>query len=121
MGFLDGIRDIRQFEWEAVHFEAYERGYYALLRRGDRLDIQRVFTIQPPIDDPDDYYAFMFAQTLQGFFVMRQRVIDGKTGNWEVFLEVIPEEPHRFFAAAQAHWCRIRDRMDGAPENREIG
>jgi hypothetical protein len=107
MGFWNNLKDAYFVNEEVIHFEAYREGYYAILRRGDRLDIQRIFHIQPPIVNENDYFAFMFAQTLFGFFLFRQRVVENKPQPWEVYMELIPESPHSFFVEAHSLWWRI--------------
>jgi hypothetical protein len=82
---------------EVTHFEAYGSGYYALLRGGARLDIVRVESFQPPIDDPDDYFCCMFIQTQFSFFVLRQRIVENAVQPWELYLEIEPREPAHFF------------------------
>jgi len=113
MGFWRNITDAGPVGAEIVHFEAYEKGYYAILRRGDRLDIIHSLHLQPPVEDPGNYFAFMFVETLQGFFLLRQRVFENRPENWEVYLEITAAEPHRFFSDACAHWWRAKKLLDG--------
>jgi hypothetical protein len=86
---------------EEVHlFEAYEHGYFALLQRGPRIDILRIFNFQPEICDFNDYPTYMFIESMQGFFIMRQDVREGRPGPWIVCAELHPRNPIAFFAAA---------------------
>lgn len=89
---------------EVTHFEPYGRGYYALLRNGERLDITRVETFQPPIDDFDDYFTCMFIETQFSFFILRQRIVENRGQPWALFLEIKPHEPVHFFRRA-CHRC----------------
>ena len=86
---------------EVKHFEAYDRGYYAILRRGPRLDILRVFNFQPEIEDFDDYPTYMFIQAVQGFFILRQDVRQGRVEPWFVHAELVPKDPASFFDRAR--------------------
>lgn len=88
---------------EIYHFEAYDKGYFALLNRGPRLDILRVFNFQPDIADFSDYVVFMFIEALQGFYVLRQPVLEGHVGPWRVCMEMRPKDPNGFFAWAFEH------------------
>jgi len=115
MGFRSNLSDARTLCLEIVHFEAYPLGYYAILRRGDRIDIKRAFGFQPEIADPSDFHAFMFVETVQGFFVLRQHVVENRPRPWEVWLELVPENPAAFFAQAYAYWQKTRRSQDGPP------
>ncbi|MFC1474966.1 hypothetical protein ACFLQK_02865 [bacterium] len=112
MGFWNNLKDVKMLEEEVTHFEVYENGYYVLLRRGDRLDVTRAFNMQPPIENSDDYYSYLFAETQQGFFLMRLRVLGNVAQGWELYLEMTPEEPWRFYSDVYAHWQRVHKRLD---------
>jgi hypothetical protein len=84
-----------------AHFEAYGRGYYALLKTGERLDFVRVESFQPPIEDFNDYFSYMFVQAHSGFYVLRQRIIENKIQPWEMHMEIEAYEPAHFFR----HMC----------------
>lgn len=109
MDFFDNLTDAVQLEEEIGHFQADSLGYYAYLRRGGRIDIQRVFNFQPPIENFEDYYSFMFVESLQGFFLFRQRMFENKPRPWHVCLELKPTEPHLFFTQAR-DLARVRRR-----------
>ena len=98
------MREIRSLVKNALrrsgvitHFEPYEHGYYAIPEQGERLDIIRVQNFQPPIENTDDYYGYMFVQTQFSFFIMRQRVFENRVHDWELYMELEPHEPAYFF------------------------
>ena len=119
MDFLNNIEDIIIRDDEITLFEAGKNGYYAYLRNGDRIDIMHVFNFQPPIENFDDYYSFMFVESLQGFFVLRQHVIENNPRSWRVYLELKPREACRFFQDAWRLVCSIRKQLSGQKENYE--
>ncbi len=108
MGFFDNLQEVISRDEEITIFEAGETGYYAYPRLGRRIDIQRAFNFQPPIDNFDDYYSFMFVESLQGFFLFRQRIVENKGETWRVFLEMTPREPRAFFNEAWVLWLSIQ-------------
>lgn len=110
MGYLYKIKHIELIGEEITHFVADENGYYAIMRSGPRLDITAVFSMQPPIDDINDYYSFLFVETLFDFYVFRQRVYENRPREWEVMLRIRPVERTGFFALAQDYWNRIRNK-----------
>jgi len=115
MDFFDNIKDIIQLDDEIALFECGENGYYAYLRSGRRLDIQRVFNFQPPIENFDDYFSYMFVQSLQGFFLLRQRMLENRPLNWRVFLEFRAAEPHLLFDQAWELALSIRRKLGDFP------
>ncbi|MFA6449068.1 MAG: hypothetical protein WCX65_06370 [bacterium] len=107
MSFFKNLENAFQTEDEITLFDASDKGYYAYLRLGGRLDIIHAFNFQPPIENFDDYYSFMFVESLQGFFVLRQRIIENKERPWHIFLELAPREPAAFFSQA----CSLRQKL----------
>ncbi len=112
MNFWDNVADILPRDDEVITFETYESGYYALLRRGERLDIIKTLTFQPAIISSDCYSSHIFLEALQGFFLLRQQVIDGAFQHWEVCAEFVPHQPHSFFSEAEAHYWKVRNALD---------
>ncbi len=110
MDFFENLQNAVLRDDEITIFEAGENGYYAYLRLGRRIDIQRAFNFQPPIDNFDDYYSFMFVESLQGFFLFRQRVVENKSEPWHVFLEMTPRDPCVFYNQAWVLWLASRRR-----------
>lgn len=108
MSIYDNIKNIIERDDEITLFDAGPDGYYAYLRSGARIDIKHAFNFQPAIDDFDDYFSFMFVESLQGFFLFRQRIVENKPRPWRVCFEIIPREQHCFFSEAWSLACRLR-------------
>lgn len=87
----------RVMEDEVLHFVTHETGYRAYTARGLRLDIIRSESIQPDIGDPGDYYTWLWTETFQGFYLMRQRVTASRAAGWEVVREFVPRDPYGFY------------------------
>jgi hypothetical protein len=115
MDFLDNLTDVFLVDEEVALFEASKLGYYAYLRRGGRLDIRQVFTCQPPIDDFNDYFSYMFVESLQGFFLLRHRMLENKPQPWTVFLALKPAEPLLLFRQAYEFSRELRRRHESPP------
>lgn len=102
MDFLDNLQNAFYRDEEIMTFEANTTGYYAYTRPGFRFDITHAFNFQPPIDNFDNYFSFMFVESLQGFFIFRQHVFENKEEPWCIYLELIPRAPHSFHKDAVA-------------------
>ena len=82
---------------DVTHFIPYDKGYYAILRNGARLDIVRIQAFQPPIENFEDYFSYLLIETLDSFFILRQRVLENRTLPWQTMLELRPVNPAGFF------------------------
>ena len=79
---------------DAVYrFVSTTHSYTAYCESGLRLDIARCRNILIPQPEPDDYWNFLWIQSLQGFFVLRQRVRVGVTEDWVLVGEVLTSSP----------------------------
>jgi hypothetical protein len=116
MDFLDNLQNAIYRDDEIVHFDAGENGYYAYTRPGARIDITHVFNFQPPIGDFGGFHSFMFVESLQGFFIFRQRIFENKEEPWRIYLELTPREPLCFFKDAVAFHARLRRLWSGGEE-----
>jgi len=116
LSFFDNIQSAAARDEEVELFDILGSGYYAYLETGERLDIQRAFNFQPRIDDFNDYYSVMFAETPSAFFVFRQRVTEGKAAPWRAFLEIKTRRPSVFYAQACSLACRLRE-LYGRPRD----
>ncbi len=58
--------------------------YYFVSADGRRGDIIRCLTYQPEIVNPEDYTFYMWAETLQGFFLLHQRFLEGRAEEWQL-------------------------------------
>lgn len=66
--------------------------YYFIAVDGRRGDIIRCQTYQPGIGESEDYYFYMWVQSLQGYFMLRQRFEGGRAGDWQLLGEFETEE-----------------------------
>jgi len=66
--------------------------YYFVASDGRRGDITRCHTFQPEIEDPEDYYYYLWTEAIQGYFVLRQHFLEGKPQQWFLRAEVETEE-----------------------------
>jgi hypothetical protein len=82
---------------EIVHWVYDDLGYYAYAGSGLTLNIVRSISVQLPIENPDDYSTFLWLETLQGFFLARQRLLDSSPQGWWLIRELMPDESHAFF------------------------
>jgi hypothetical protein len=62
--------------------------YYFIATDGRRGDIIRCRTFQPEIQDPDDYFFYMWTESIQGHFVLKQRFVGGQGQEWFLIGEV---------------------------------
>jgi hypothetical protein len=74
---------------QVYRFVSTAQSYTAYCESGLRLDIARCRNILVSQPDPDDYWNFLWIQSLQGFFVLRQRVRVGITEDWVLVGEVL--------------------------------
>ena len=101
------LKSIVAMDDDVTHFVVYEKGYYALLRTGRRLDITRIHAFQPGIDDFDDYFGYLFIESIDGFFIMRQRILENRAQMWVAVAELVPFETGDFFR----HMCWRIERL----------
>ena len=84
--------------------------YYFVACDGRRGDIIRCGTHQPRIGDPDNYFYYMWAETVQGFFLLRQHFVEGQAGPWSLLGEFEVEDPApTFFETLSEH---VRELLD---------
>lgn len=62
--------------------------YYFVASDGRRGDIIRCETYQPGIPNEDDYYFYMWVHASQGYFVLKQRFIEGLAQRWQLIGEL---------------------------------
>lgn len=82
---------------EIAHWVSDVQGYHAYTRGGAALHVVRSASVQPPITHPEDYHTWLWIQALQGFYLARQRIIDGVPQEWRVVRQIVPSEGHGFF------------------------
>ena len=82
---------------EVYNFQCAPGEYTALTSAG-KFKLLKCKSIQPPIENPDDFYTYLWAQAEDRYFVFRQRFEKGVSGSWEIFQEIIPEDTGEFFS-----------------------
>lgn len=87
----------RPMEDEVIQFVAHETGYRAHTAQGMRLDVIRMVSIQPDIETPEGYFTWLWAETIQGFYLMRQRVTASGGEAWQVVREFVPRDSYGFY------------------------
>ena len=91
-----------------LRFISTSESYSAYCQSGLRLDIARCRNILLDQEDPDDYWNFLWMQSLQGFFVVRQRVRVGVTEEWVLVGELFTSAPvSQFFDSFQEHFEHV--------------
>ena len=82
----------------SVHrFFGSDSSYIAYCEENLRLDIAKCRNYLPAGIDPADYHHYMWVSSLQGFFVLRQRVRGRLSEEWTVIAELVPGEYHSSF------------------------
>ena len=77
---------------EITTFVVDQGAYYFVASDGRRGDIIRCETLQPGIENPDDYDFYMWVQAIQGYFILKQRFLEGRPQNWCLIGEMITDE-----------------------------
>lgn len=77
---------------EVLEFVSTDASYVVHIKPNLRLDIARVSNFRVDTEHPGIHWAYMWLQTVQGFFVLRQLVIRNRPAAWELLYEVTPAE-----------------------------
>ncbi len=89
---------IKYIQEEVKEFVTDKYAYYGVTISGFLFNIIKCKTLQPPIENPDDYYTYMWTQCEGGYFLLRQRFIEGVSLSWFLEVQVIPYTPsHTYF------------------------
>lgn len=84
---------------EVTHWVSNDLGYHAYTRGGLALSIIRSASVQTPIAHPERYPTWLWLETVQGFYLARQMVVDSIPQTWHLVRRLTPAEPHAFFSA----------------------
>ena len=52
----------------------------------------RVQTLQPKIENPEDYDYYMWVEATQGYFILKQRFLENRPQNWQLVGEMTTDE-----------------------------
>ena len=89
--------ELQSRSWRVFNFYSSPSSYVAFCEDDMRLDIGKCRTYLPPDLDPADHYHYMWVQSLQGFFLLRQRIQGRLSGEWHVVAEVVAQEFSAYF------------------------
>lgn len=79
------------------NFHSSPTAYVAFCQDNMRLDIAKCRNYLPPVIDPMDHCHYMWVQSLQGFFILRQQIREKVSDEWYVVAEVTPDEFSSYF------------------------
>ncbi|MBM3464682.1 MAG: hypothetical protein FJX76_21505 [Armatimonadetes bacterium] len=80
-----------------VQFVTSEHGYFAYSAQGRSLTIVRAHSYQPEIVDEEEYHTWLWVESLDGFYVLRQQIVAHEPKEWTIVAEIIPAERYAFF------------------------
>ena len=77
---------------EIKQFVTRSDAYYGITYDGFVFYILRCYSIQPQIEDQNDYHSYLLANCLEGIFVLRQHMVNRIPRNWFLEARIIPGE-----------------------------
>lgn len=86
----DLVNDIRSIGEEVKYFVHNKDSYYGVTRPGFVFDIIQGHSLQGPISDENDFHTYMWARCVSGFYLLRQRFLNGIGQEWFLEAEIIP-------------------------------
>ncbi|HXE71090.1 MAG TPA: hypothetical protein VNO81_00390 [Candidatus Nitrosotenuis sp.] len=93
------MSDLQFDEWpldeEVTRFLTDSERYVAFTASGMELRITRARAFQPPMEDPDDFPTFMWTETLEGYFLMRQHIVQNHAQGWRLIRRILPRGPRQ--------------------------
>jgi hypothetical protein len=81
----------RKIGEEVKSFVTENSAYYGVTRSGFLFNIMRTKTIQPHIEDENDYHTYMWVQCANAYYLLRERFVDGYGVGWYLEVEIIPD------------------------------
>lgn len=101
---------------EIVHWVCDGLGYCAFTSSGRGINIVRSASVQPAIASEADYFTYLWIESLQGFFLARQRMIESSGQGWWLVQELTPQSSYQFFYMfqddIQTHLEMLEARLD---------
>ena len=91
------IKEIETIEDEILNFYIDGNIYYAVSKLGIVLNIIHIVSIQPKINDFNDYFTYLWIEALEGFFILRQRIKEKIAEPWVIEKKIIPKNNYNFF------------------------
>ncbi len=77
-------------EDEVLRFLTDQASYSARTRSGMRLRILRARSFQPEVRDEENFATFLWLETTEGYFLMRQHLFHHRPLAWFVLRRVVP-------------------------------
>jgi hypothetical protein len=84
-------------EEEIIDFYIEDGVYFAISTSGRIFHIRKIVCIQPEILDEKEFFAYLWMEAIEGFFLLRQKIKEGKAEKWILEKEVVPFEYFNFF------------------------
>lgn len=84
--------DIQLRKGEVLEFVTTQESYTIHVKPNLRLDVARCSQFRVDADSPTSFWSYLWLQSVQGFFVLRQATLEGRTLGWEMVYEVVPAE-----------------------------
>lgn len=88
-------------EWpldeEVVRFVTEPLNYSARTMTGMELRILKAQTFQPPVENPDNFPTFMWIETAEGFFLLRQHLVFNQGLPWRILRRILPAPGQPYF------------------------
>lgn len=97
---------------EVVHWVYDDFGYHAFTSSGMTLNIIHSVSVQLPIERPEDYFTYLWLETLQGFYMARQRIVESAPQGWWLVRQLIPGNTYNFFQEFQDNIEDYLERLD---------
>jgi hypothetical protein len=97
---MDLIRSEDVLDDVVKQFVVDAHGYFAYAASGLTLTIVRALSVQPPIADDQDYYTYLWVESVNGFFLLRQQVLQcaaQSAQEWVVVRRIEPNDTFNFF------------------------
>jgi hypothetical protein len=99
---------------EVKDFYIDEEWYYCVTEKGRCLNITKSVSIHPPVKDIYDYFSYLWIETLEGFFLFKQEIVDLKPKKWILEKQIIPDEEYEFF---YKHLKKLKEEFGIEEEN----
>ena len=103
------VKSEREIKEEVKGFYGNKKGYYLVTDSGYCLNIIHLVSLQPKIENENDYLTFLFVEAKEGFFLLTQRIKDFKAGRWVIEKEMIPCDPQNFSQEYQREFEKTRE------------
>lgn len=112
---------VRALNAEVLHFLTTANAYTIFYEPYGRMDVARCTSMTPDAPPEGDFWCYMWVQSVQGFFVLHQPVLEGKAGTWSVIFEIVPAEfSAGFFSWVEDHFWTLLPRW-AAEAGRPLG